>query len=296
MNLLHENIPNLIGGSADVAGSVFTSIEGGKYFTPEDRSGRSINYGIRELAMASIQNGILLHGGLRSYVGCFMVFSDYMKPAIRMAALSHLPAIYLLSHDSIAVGEDGPTHQPIEQLAMLRSIPGVEVYRPCDANEVATCYRLVLSQKDHPCCICLTRQALPLLPGTNVKDVEKGGYIVSKEVGEKPRLTIIASGSEVSLAIKAQEKLLVEGVDVRVVSMMSQELFLKQDPVYIKETLGVEYGKRIAVEMLSSFGWHKFAPHVMSIDTFGASAPANDVINKFNFTVDELVRRINEII
>lgn len=296
LNLLHENIPNLIGGSADVAGSVFTTIEGGKYFTPEDRSGRSINYGIRELAMASIQNGILLHGGLRSYVGCFMVFSDYMKPAIRMAALSHLPAIYLLSHDSIAVGEDGPTHQPIEQLAMLRSIPGVEVYRPCDANEVATCYRLVLSQKDHPCCICLTRQALPLLPGTNVKDVEKGGYIVSKEVGEKPRLTIIASGSEVSLAIKAQEKLLVEGVDVRVVSMMSQELFLKQDPVYIKETLGVEYGKRIAVEMLSSFGWHKFAPHVMSIDTFGASAPANDVINKFNFTVDELVRRINEII
>lgn len=296
LNLLHSNIRNLIGGSADVAGSVFTSIEGGKFFTSEDRSGRSINYGIREFAMASIQNGILLHGGLRSYVGCFMVFSDYLKPAIRMAALSNLPAIYLFSHDSIAVGEDGPTHQPIEQLAMLRSIPNVEVYRPCDANEVATAYRMMLSQKDHPCCIALTRQALPVLAGTSSKDVEKGGYVVSKEIGEKPQFTIIATGSEVSLAIKAQEKLLIDGIDVRVVSMMCQERFLKQDPVYIKETLGVDYSRRIAVEMLSSFGWHKFAPHTMSIDEFGMSAPANDVINKFNFNADELVRKIKEII
>ncbi len=296
LNLLHQNIPNLIGGSADVAGSVYTKIDGGKYFTPSDRSGRSINFGIREFAMASIQNGILLHGGLRSYVGCFLVFSDYLKPAIRMAALSHIPAIYLFSHDSIAVGEDGPTHQPIEQLAMLRSIPNCEVYRPCDANEVATAYRMMLNQNDHPCCICLTRQALPVLVGTNSKDVEKGGYVVSKEIGDEPRLTIIASGSEVSLAIEAQEKLIKEGIDVRVVSMMCQERFLKQDPVYIKETLKTDYAHRIAVEMLSSFGWHKFAPHVMSVDEFGASAPANDVIKKFNFNSDELVRRIKEIL
>lgn len=296
LNLLHNNIPNLIGGCADVAGSVFTKIDGGQYFTSENRAGRSINYGIRELAMASIQNGILLHGGLRSYVGCFLVFSDYLKPALRMAALSHLPAVYLFSHDSIAVGEDGPTHQPIEQLAMLRSIPNVEVYRPCDANEVQTAYKMMFQQTDHPCCITLTRQALPVLAGTNTKDVEKGGYIVSKEVGKTPMLTIIASGSEVSLAIEAQEKLINDGIDVRVVSMMCQERFLKQDPVYIKETLGVEYAKRIAVEMLSSFGWHKFAPHVMSIDEFGASGPAKDVIKKYNFTSDELVRRIKEII
>ena len=296
INLLHENIHNLIGGSADVAGSVYTKIDGGKSFNPTCREGRSINFGIREFAMAAIQNGMLLHGGLRTYVGSFMVFADYLKPAIRMASLSHLPAIYLFSHDSIAVGEDGPTHQPIEQLAMLRSIPGVEVYRPCDANEVATAYRLMFGQNDHPCCICLTRQAMPVLPGSTSKDSEKGGYIISKEVGNKPQFTIIASGSEVALAVEAQAKLLNEGIDCRVVSMMCQELFLKQDPVYIKETLGVEYGLRIAVEMLSSFGWHRFAPHVMSIDEFGLSAPAGDVIKKFNFTSDELVRRIKEII
>ncbi len=295
INLLHANIHNLIGGSADVAGSVYTKINGGTYFTPEHREGRSINFGIREFAMAAIQNGMLLHGGLRTYVGCFLVFADYLKPAIRMAALSHLPAVYLFSHDSIAVGEDGPTHQPIEQLAMLRSIPNVEVFRPCDANEVATAYRLMFEQTTHPCCIILTRQALPVLPGTSSKDCEKGGYVVSCEVKEA-QITIIASGSEVSLAVEAQEKLLKEGIDSRVVSMMSQERFLKQDPTYIKETLGNEYGKRIAVEMLSSFGWHRFAPHVMSIDTFGASAPAGDVIKKFNFTSDELVRRIKEII
>lgn len=296
LNLLHANIPNLVGGSADVAGSVYTKIDGGKYFTPEDRSGRSINFGIREFAMAAIQNGMLLHGGLRTYVGCFLAFADYMKPAIRMAALSHLPAIYIFSHDSIAVGEDGPTHQPIEQLAMLRSIPNVEVYRPCDANEVGTAYKMMLSQNDHPCCIILTRQALPVLAGTTSLDVEKGGYVVSKEIGEKPALTIIASGSEVSLACEAQQKLINEGIDVRVVSMMCQERFLHQDPVYIKETLGVEYSKRIAVEMLTSFGWHKFAPHVMSIDEFGVSAPASDAIKHFNFTSDELVRRIKEVL
>ena len=296
LNLLHANIHNLIGGSADVAGSVYTKINNGKYFTPSDRSGRSINFGIREFAMASVQNGILLHGGLRSYVGCFLVFADYLKPAIRMASLSHLPAIYLFSHDSIAVGEDGPTHQPIEQLAMLRSIPGVEVYRPCDANEVATSYRLMFAQNDHPCCIALTRQNLPVLPGTSSKDSEKGGYIVSKEVGDKPMLTIIASGSEVSLAVEAQKRLINDGIDVRVVSMMCQELFLKQDPTYIKETLGNDYAHRLAIEMLSSFGWHRFAPHVMGIDTFGASAPANDVIAKFKFSVDEVVARVKEII
>lgn len=296
LNLLHSNIPNLIGGSADVAGSVYTKIDGGEYFSPANRSGRSVNFGIREFAMAAIQNGVLLHGGLRTYVGCFLVFSDYMKPAIRMAALSHLPAVYLFSHDSIAVGEDGPTHQPIEQLAMLRSIPGMEVYRPCDANEVATAYRMMFSQTDHPCCICLTRQGMPVLPGTSSENVEKGGYVVSKEVGDYPHFTIIASGSEVSLAVEAQAKLLNEGIDVRVVSMMCQERFLKQDPFYIKETLGTDYGKRLAVEMLSTYGWHRFAPHVMGIDQFGTSAPAQDVIEKFNFTSDEIVRRVKEII
>lgn len=295
LQFLHANIHNLIGGSADVAGSVYTKIPNEPFFSPEHREGRSINFGIREFAMASIQNGMLLHGGLRTYVGCFLVFADYLKPAIRMAALEKIPAVYIFSHDSIAVGEDGPTHQPVEQLAMLRSIPNVEVFRPCDANEVATAYRLMFAQEDHPVCIILTRQALPTLNGTLTKDREKGGYVVSYEV-KHADITIIASGSEVSLAIEAQEKLLKQGIDSRVVSMLSMERFLKQDPSYIKETLGNDYSKRIAVEMLSSFGWHKFAPHVMSIDTFGASAPFEDCLKKFNFNSDELVRRIKEIL
>lgn len=296
LNVLHQSVFNLIGGSADVAASVMTAIKDGVDFTPRTRNGRNINFGIREFAMASIQNGILIHGGLRSYVGCFLVFSDYLKPAIRMASLSHLPAIYLFSHDSIAVGEDGPTHQPIEQLAMLRSIPGNYVYRPCDANELTMCYRHALLSVDHPSCIILSRQVLPLLEGSRKEEVNRGGYIVSKERGDQPSLILIATGSEVSLCVEAQSKLLMDGIDVRVVSMPCQEEFLKQDGAYIKMVLNTSYDRRMAVEMASSFGWHRFAGHVMGIDTFGKSAPAKDVINDYKFTVDEVVRRVKEII
>ncbi|MDD6301891.1 MAG: transketolase [Bacillales bacterium] len=296
LNLLHQTCFNLVGGSADVAASVMTNVKDAVNFSPEHREGRNINFGIREFAMASIQNGMLLHGGVRTYVGCFLVFSDYLKPAIRMASLSNLPAVYLFSHDSLAVGEDGPTHQPIEQLAMLRSIPGNYVYRPCDVNETAAAWKLSLETTDHPSCIILSRQALPLIEGSRSDDVYKGGYVISKERGEKPELTLIATGSEVSLAIEAQRALLLKNIDVRVVSMPCQELFLKQDGNYIKEVLGTDYEKRFAIEMLSSFGWHKFAPHVMSVDTFGKSAPAAAVIKDFGFTVDEVVRRVEEIL
>lgn len=296
LNLLHETIPNIVGGSADVAGSVKTAIKGGKTFTPNVRDGRNINFGIREFLMASVQNGILLHGGLRTYAGCFLVFSDYLKPAIRMASLSELPAIYLFSHDTIALGEDGSTHQPIEHLAMLRSIPGVEVYRPCDAREVAASYQNALNQNNHPVCIILSRQDLPLISGSNSEDINKGGYVVSKEVGEKPVLTIIATGSEVALAIEAQKELRMNGIDIRVVSMPSVERFMKQDPSYINNVLGLPYEKRFVVEMLSTFGWHKFAPHVMGIDTFGLSAPAEDLVKHYGFTKEELIRRIREVI
>lgn len=296
LNLLHQSVFNLIGGCADVAGSVKTKIKGGIDFTPTSREGRNINFGIREFAMASIQNGMLLHGGLRTYTGCFLVFSDYLKPAIRMASLSHLPAIYLFSHDSIAVGEDGPTHQPIEQLAMLRSIPHNYVYRPCDTNEVAASWKLALETTSHPSCIILSRQGLPLIEGSRSDDVYKGGYVISKERGQKPDFTLIATGSEVSLAIEAQEKLLKQNIDVRVVSMPCQELFLDQDASYIKDVLGNDYSKRMSIEMLSTFGWQRFAPHTMGIDTFGKSAPAKDVIDDFNFTSDEVVRRVLEIL
>lgn len=296
LNMLHESIPNLVGGSADVAGSTKTGIKNGKTFSKDERSGRNINFGIREFLMASIQNGILLHGGLRTYASCFLVFSDYLKPAIRMAALSKLPAIYLFSHDTIALGEDGSTHQPIEQLAMLRSIPNVEVYRPCDAREVAASYQNALNQNDHPVCIILSRQGLPLLSGSNSEDINKGGYIISKELGNKPALILIATGSEVSLAFEAQKELRMNGIDIRVVSMPSCERFMKQDPSYINKVLCLPYEKRFVVEMLSSFGWHKFAPHVMCIDTFGLSAPASDLLNYYGFTKEELIRRIKEVI
>ena len=295
LNVLHKDVFNLIGGSADVAKSVMTMIKDEKDFSPTCRSGRNINFGIREFAMASAQNGMLLHGGLSTYVGSFMIFSDYMKAAIRMSALSKLPAIYLLSHDSIAVGEDGPTHQPIEQLAALRSMPNVNVFRPCDAVETAAAWKLALLSSETPTCIALSRQSLPKLETTSYDGVLHGGYVVSKEKrGLELNGTIIATGSEVSLALKAQALLSEEGINVRVVSMPSTELFDEQKKSYQEKVFGVPYEKRISCEMLSSFGWHKYAKNVMGLDTFGASAPASDVIKKFNFTEKDLVKFVKK--
>ena len=288
-------IPMLVGGSADVAGSVMTKLNGGIDFTPEHREGHNVNWGIREFAMAAAQNGMLLHGGMRSYVGCFAVFSDYMKPAIRMAALSHLPAIYLFSHDSIAVGEDGPTHQPIEQLAMLRSIPNMRVIRPCDERETYAAWREALRSTETPTALILSRQNLPLLKGSNADGLAKGAYVVSKEE-KKAELILIATGSEVSLAIEVQKKLLEEKIDVRVVSMPSWELFEEQSEAYKKEVLSLPKAKRVSVEMLSTFGWAKYADTNMGLDHFGASAPAKEVIKKFDFTADHLVNICKELV
>ena len=282
------SIPMLIGGSADVAGSVMTKLNGGVDFMPDHREGHNVNWGIREFAMACAQNGMLLHGGLRTYVGCFAVFSDYMKPAIRMAALSHLPAIYLFSHDSIAVGEDGPTHQPIEQLAMLRSIPNVRVIRPADERETYAAWKEALKSLETPTALILSRQNLPLLENSSEEGVARGAYVVSKE-NKKAQLVLVATGSEVSLAIEAQKKLLEKGIDVRVVSMPSWELFEAQDQAYQEEVLLLPREKRVSVEMLSTFGWDRWAKFHMGIDKFGASAPAKDVFKKFNFTSDRLV-------
>ena len=287
LNAYMLNVPNLIGGSADVAGSVMTKLDGGVNFTPENREGHNINWGIREFAMASAQNGMLLHGGLRTYVGCFAVFSDYMKAAIRMAALSHLPAIYLFSHDSIAVGEDGPTHQPIEQLAMLRSIPNMRVIRPSDERETYAAWAEALRSTKTPTALILSRQNLPLLNGSSADGLAKGAYIISKEE-KKAALEIIATGSEVSLAVEAQKLLKEEGIDVRVISMPSWELFEEQDQEYKDSVISLPWDKRITVEMLSTFGWDRYAKHHMGIDTFGASAPAKDVIAKFEFTPAKL--------
>ena len=290
-----DKIPNLFGGSADVAGSVMTKLDNGTNYDANNRKGHNMNWGIREFAMASAQNGMLLHGGLRTYVGCFLVFADYMKAAIRMAALSHLPAIYLFSHDSIAVGEDGPTHQPIEQLAMLRSIPNVRVIRPADERETYAAWVAALKSTRTPTALILSRQNLPLLEGSSAEGVQKGAYVVSKEAKEA-KLVLVATGSEVSLAVEAQKKLAAEGIDVRVVSMPSWELFEEQSEEYKNEVLNLPWEKRVSVEMLSTFGWDRYAKHHMGMSTFGASAPAKDVITKFEFTSDRLVNICKDIV
>ena len=283
LNYLMLSMPNLFGGSADVAGSVMTKLDNGANFDANNRAGHNINWGIREFAMASAQNGMLLHGGVRSYVGAFFVFSDYMKPAIRMAALSHLPAIYLLSHDSIAVGEDGPTHQPIEQAAMLRSIPNVDLIRPADERETYGAWFAALQSKNRPTAIILSRQNLPLLEGSNGEELKKGAYVVSKEE-KKAQFVLVASGSEVSLAVSAQALLKEKGIDVRVVSMPCWSYFDKQDNEYKASVINLPREKVVSIEMLSTFGWAKYAATNIGLDSFGASAPAKDVIKKFNFT------------
>jgi transketolase len=286
LNDLHHQIPFIMGGSADVAGSVMTKITDGVNFTKETPAGRNINFGIREFAMACAQNGMLLHGGVKTYVGAFLVFSDYMKAAIRMAALSKLPGIYLFSHDSIAVGEDGPTHQPIEQLAMLRSIPNVNVIRPCDSRETYAAWKLALESQDTPTALILSRQGLPML-SSSIEGVAKGAYVIS-EASKKAEAILVATGSEVSLAIAAQKLLLEKGVDVSVVSMPSTFFFDKQSESYQRKVLSLPKEKIISVEMMSTFGWHKYAGYTYGIDTFGTSAPAKDAIKAFHFLPEDL--------
>ena len=295
LNAYMLSLPNLIGGSADVAGSVMTKLDNGVNFEPATRDGHNVNWGIREFAMAAAQNGILLHGGLRTYVGCFCVFADYMKAAIRMAAITHLPAIYLFSHDSIAVGEDGPTHQPIEQLAMLRATPHVNVVRPCDERETYAAWVNALRSVDEPTALILSRQNLPLLAGSSAEGLAKGAYIVSKEE-KNAQLILIATGSEVSLAVEAQKGLKEEGIDVRVVSMPCQEYFNKQSEEYKVSVIGDDPRKCMSLEMLTSFGWDKYAKYHLSIDSFGASGPAGVVLKKFGFTVENVVAKVKEIV
>lgn len=295
LNFYHENIPVLVGGSADVAGSVKTALKNGKTWSVESRDGTNINWGIREFFMSAAANGMLLHEGLRSYVGSFFVFSDYCKPAIRMSALEELPQIYLFSHDSIAVGEDGPTHQPIEQLAMLRSIPNTYTFRPADYKEALGAYVCALKSKKTPSAIIISRQKLKLLENSSADNVAKGGYIVKKE-DKNNNFTLIASGSEVQLAIDASNLLKEKGIDVRVVSIPCFELFEKQGEEYIESILGQKYENRLFIEMSSSFGLYKYAKNVMAIDKFGASGPANQVIELYGFTADKVCEKVLKLL
>ncbi len=297
INRIAEKLPNLIGGSADLAPSNNTNMKSRESFSKDNYSGSNMHFGIREHAMAGIVNGMNLHGGLRAFASTFFVFSDYMKPSMRLSALMGVPSIYVLTHDSIGVGEDGPTHQPIEQLAMLRSIPNFMTFRPADAVETAAGWKLALESKNTPSALILTRQGLPLLEGSG-KEALRGAYILKKEENDLD-LIIMASGSEVHLAYNAAKRLEEEGKGVRVISMPSWDLFEEQDGAYKEEILPSSMRKRLAVEAGSELGWHKYVGldgEVIGMNSFGASGPGDQVFEKFNITEEHVFQRASELI
>ena len=293
LNVLADHMPNLFGGSADLAPSNNSDMKKRTSFKASNPEGSNLHFGVREHAMTAIVNGLQAHGGVKAYAATFFVFADYMKPAIRLAALMNLPVTYILTHDSIGVGEDGPTHQPIDQLAMLRAIPKLKVIRPADAREVTAAWYTAMTSKDAPVALVLTRQNLPELPGSS-REALKGAYVISKEEN-KVDIVLIATGSEVSLAVDAQKALKAEGIDARVVSMPCQELFDAQSDAYKAEVLTKGVPK-LAIEAASTFGWHKYACDVIGHDDFGLSAPADKLFQAFGFTVENIVARSKKLL
>jgi transketolase len=302
INAICHKLPTLFGGSADLESSTNTHMKGVPVFSSRDYSGRNIYFGVREFAMGAALNGMMLHGGLHAYGGTFFVFSDYLRPAIRLSALMDLPVIYVFTHDSIAVGEDGPTHEPIEQLASLRAMPNVHVIRPADANETSEAWRFAIENKGGPTILVLTRQNLPILEGTREKAKEglrRGAYVLSDAEGGKPRAQIIATGSEVALALEAQKELAQEGIPVRVISMPSWELFEKQDQAYKDSVILPDVKARLAIEMGSSLGWERYVGDegdIMAIDRFGASAPMNVIVKEYGFTKENVVAKVKALL
>lgn len=293
INFLAKIMPNFWGGSADLGPSNKTVIKDGGSFSKNNYLGRNIHYGVREFAMAAIANGITLYGGTKTFVGTFFVFSDYLKPMARLAALMKIPVTYVLTHDSIGVGEDGPTHEPIEQLAMLRAMPNINVFRPADATETAAAWYSAITSKNTPTVLALSRQNLPQIEGSS-KEALKGGYIIAESIKAKPDAIIIASGSEVSLAVDAKKELMEKGFDIRVVSMPCMDIFEQQSDEYKEKILPQTVEKRLVVEAGSSICWGKylgFKGKSVTIDTFGASAPANVLFKKYGFTVENVVNK-----
>ena len=296
LNRLADKVPNIFGGSADLAPSNKTNMNNRESFGWKNYAGSNIHFGVREHAMAATLNGMALHGGVRPYGGTFFIFSDYMKPSMRLSSLMNLPVVYVLTHDSIGVGEDGPTHQPIEQLAIFRAQPNFICFRPADARETAAGWYTALTRKNTPTGLVLTRQTLPTLEGTGNLAL-KGGYIVRKENREL-ELILIGTGSELQLAYEAAKIIEERQIGVRVVSMPSWELFEEQAKEYKDEVLPKEITKRVSVEAGTSFGWHKyvgFEGKILSIDSFGASAPANQLFEIFNLTVENVVNTALEL-
>lgn len=299
INKLKDVYPNLVGGSADLAPSNKTEMKGQGYFSATDRSGRNIHFGVREMAMTAITNGIYLHGGLNPYCATFFVFSDFMKPMIRLSSLMGLPVTFVLTHDSIGVGEDGPTHEPIEQLAMLRSIPNLNVFRPADYTETAVAWASAIGSEATPTAIVLTRQNLPQLEGSS-KEAFKGGYILAEATNkDKIDLIIMASGSEVELALGAKEELEKEGKSVRVVSVPCMDIFETQSPEYIEEVLPSAVRTRLAVEAANPMPWYKYIGldgDVVAMNSFGASAPAKVLFDHFGFTIANVVDKAKALV
>ena len=298
LNMIKKAMPNLIGGSADLAPSNKTNMKDAGDFSKDNYAGTNLHFGVREQAMAAIGNGLALHGGLKAFVATFFAFSDYVKPMARLSALMKLPLTYVFTHDSIGVGEDGPTHEPIEQLAAFRSLPDFTVFRPCDRTETAAAWMYAVENECGPTGLVLTRQNLPQMEGSS-KDALKGGYVIAESEKAVPDAIIIASGSEVSLAVNAKEELKKSGIDVRVVSMPSMELFDKQSAEYKESVLPNAVRKRVAVEALSDFGWYKYVGldgKVIAMEGFGASGPAATLFEHFGFTVDNVVKTVKEVV
>ena len=297
LNKLAKYIPNLIGGSADLGPANKSVMKGRGEYSPTDKTGSNMHFGIREHAMAAIANGMYLHGGLVPYCATFAVFSDYMKNAIRMSAIMELPVTYILTHDSIGVGEDGPTHQPIEHLAGLRATPNLKVYRPADGRETTAAWISAVSGKE-PSCLFLSRQTLPMLEGTG-KEAFKGGYILSDSAKKTPDVILMATGSEVSLVMKAKAELAKDGIDARVVSMPCLEDFEKQSEKYKESVLPKAVRARVAVEAGAPMCWYKYVGldgKIIGMETFGASAPANQLFVKFGFTVENVVNTVKDLL
>ncbi|MFT4414846.1 transketolase [Fredinandcohnia humi] len=301
LHSLAKKLPNVFGGSADLASSNKTYMKEQGDFSSIDYSGKNIWFGVREFAMGAAMNGIALHGGVKVFGATFFVFSDYVRPAIRLAALMKLPVTYVFTHDSIAVGEDGPTHEPVEQLASLRTMPGISVIRPADANETAAAWKLAIESKDEPTLLVLTRQDLPYLAINKeviYEGVKKGAYVVSEAKGSADGI-LLASGSEVSLAIEAQKELENENIYVSVVSMPSWDRFEKQSNEYKESVIPSTVRTRLAIEMGSSLGWHKYTGDkgaVLAIDQFGASAPGEQIMKEFGFTTENVVNEMKKLL
>jgi transketolase len=297
-----KQIPWFLGGDADLSVSTLTKLPDGGSFDGVTGAGRNIHYGVREHAMGAIANGMTYHGGVRTFTATFFTFSDYERPALRLAALNHLPVSFVFTHDSIGLGEDGPTHQPIEQLASLRAMPHMWVVRPCDANEVVETWKLAMSRKDGPTTIVLSRQNLPTLDRTKyapAAGVHKGGYVLSDAAGGAPEAIVLATGSEVAVALAAQDQLAAAGIRARVVSLPCWEAFAKQDQSYRDQVLPPSVTARVSVEAAATFGWSKWVGDrgaSVGLDRYGASAPAATIFKELGFTPDNVAQTVRKLL